>query len=69
MDKRLLEYAAREHVQRKRQVRNLVILALVVTLGLGGIVYALRELGRAQGPANKVFIDPSRLPPIRPGPQ
>ena len=52
--------------KRRRQIRTLLILAVAITLGLGGIVYALNELARTQ-PA-KVVIDPAKLPPIRPGP-
>ena len=68
MDKRLLELAADERLLRKRQVRNLAILVLAVLLGLGGLVYALKEVGRANRPA-AVAVDPAHLPPIRPGPQ
>jgi hypothetical protein len=68
MDKRLLALVADEQRMRKRQVRNLLILALAVSLGLGGLVYALKEVARANKPA-QVVIDPARLPPIRPGPQ
>ena len=69
MDKRLLELVADGQLMRKRQVRNLLILALAVGLGLGGIVYALKEVGRANQPPAASAIDPARLPPIRPGPQ
>jgi hypothetical protein len=55
-----------EQSQRKRQMRNLVILAVAITAGMGGIVYALKEVARTQPP--KVQIDVSKLPPIRPGP-
>ena len=64
----LLRLAAAEHQQRKRQIRFLIILAVSVAAGLGGITYAIKELGRSQQP-DKVVIDPARLPPIRPGPQ
>jgi hypothetical protein len=67
MERRFLEMAAQEHVRRKRQTRNLVVLALAVALALGGIVYAVKEFARSQQPVNKVVIDPSQLPPIRPG--
>jgi hypothetical protein len=63
----LLQYAADEHRQRKRYLRTFVILAVCVAAGLGGLLYALREVARSQQP-DKVVIDPSRLPPIRPGP-
>ena len=68
MDKRLLALVAEEDHLRKQQVRNLLVLALAVVLGLGGLAYALNEVARANKPA-KVVIDPARLPPIRPGPQ
>ena len=64
----LLEYAAQEHRQRKRHLRTLVILAVCVAAALAGLVYALKEVSRSQQP-DKVVVDPSRLPPIRPGPQ
>ena len=63
----LFQYAVDEHRQRKRHLRTLVILAVSVALGLGGLLYALKEVARSQ--PDKVVVDPSRLPPIRPGPQ
>ena len=69
MDKALLEFAAQEQVRRKNQARNLVILLVAVLLGLGGIVYALREIARSQPAVDQVAIDPSQLPAIRPGPR
>ena len=68
MDKRFLAAVADERLRRKRHARNVVILALAVLLGLGGLVYAVKEVARANRPA-QVVIDPARLPPIRPGPQ
>ena len=68
MDKRLVELIADERQMRKRQVRNLLILALAVTLGLGGLVFALKEVGRT-APSGAAVVDTARLPPIRPGPQ
>ena len=60
--------AADDELARKRQWRNLAILAVAVILGLSGLLYALKEVARANQ-ANHVVIDPARLPPIRPGPQ
>jgi hypothetical protein len=68
MDKHLLAFAADEQLMRKRQGRNLLVLAVAVVVGLGGLVYALKEVARANQPA-KVVIDPARLPPITPGPR
>ena len=68
MDKHLLAIVADQQRMRKRQARNLLILAVAVLLGLGGLAYALKEVARANQPA-KVVIDPARLPPIAPGPQ
>ena len=68
MDKHLLAIVADERLMRKRQVRNLLVLAVAVLLGLGGLVYALKEVARAHQPA-KVVIDPAHLPPIAPGPR
>ena len=68
MDKHLLAIVADEQSMRKRQLRNLLVLAVAVLLGLGGLAYALKEVARATQPA-KVVIDPSRLPPIAPGPR
>jgi hypothetical protein len=62
----LARLAAEQREHRRRQIRTLLVLAVAITLGLGGIVYALNELARTQ-PA-KVVIDPAKLPPIRPGP-
>ena len=62
----LARLAESEREHRSRQLRAILILAISVLVGLGGIVYALNELGGAQ-PA-KVVIDPAKLPPIRPGP-
>lgn len=67
MDKRLLALVDEEQRMRKRQLRNLLILALAVSFGLGGLLYALNEVAKANRPA-QVQIDPARLPPIRPGP-
>lgn len=67
MDKRLLALVADEQRIRKRQMRNLLLLAVAVSFGLGGLVYALKEVAKANRPA-QVVIDPARLPPIRPGP-
>ena len=66
MDKRILELVNEEDLWRRRQVRNLVILALAVAVALGGLVYAVGEVARSQR-ADKVVIDPKSLPPIRPG--
>ena len=68
MDKRLLELIDDERHRRKRQWRNLSLLAVAMTLGLGGLVYALKEVARANRPSH-VVIDPARLPPIQPGPR
>ena len=42
------------------------ILAVAIVAGLGGIVYALKEMARSQ--PEKVQIEVSKLPPVRPGP-
>ena len=63
---KLLRAAAAEHEARKRHVRTLVILAVSIAAALGGLVYALKEVSQSQQ-AGQAVIDPSRLPPIRPG--
>jgi hypothetical protein len=68
MDKRLLELVDDERHMRKRQWRNLCLLAVAVALGLGGLMYALKEVARTN-PRSHVVIDPARLPPIHPGPR
>jgi hypothetical protein len=68
MDKRVLELVADERLMRKRQVRNLLILAVAVLVGLGGLMVALKEVARTN-PPSAAAVDPARLPPIRPGPQ
>jgi hypothetical protein len=62
----LARLAANERAHRRQQKRIMVILAITVALGVGGVLYAVNELGKTQ-PA-KVAIDPAKLPPIRPGP-
>jgi hypothetical protein len=56
-----------EQRQQKRHLRTFLILAVAVAVGLGGLVYALKEVARSQ--PDKVVVDPSRLPPIQPGPR
>ena len=68
MDKRLLALVADHQLARKRQRRNLAILALTVAAGLAGLLYAIGEVARSQQVTQSV-IDPAKLPPIRPGPQ
>ena len=65
---KLMRVAADEHRQRKRHVRTLLILAVSIAAVLGGLVFALKEVSQSQQ-AGQAVVDPSRLPPIRPGPR
>lgn len=65
---KLLRAAAAEHGQRKRHVRTLVILAVSIAAALGALLYGLKEVAQSQQ-AGQAVVDPSRLPPIRPGPR
>ena len=58
--------ASEEQSRQRHQGRNLAILAVAIVAGLGGIVYALKEMARSQ--PEKVQIEVSKLPPVRPGP-
>lgn len=65
---KLLRLAAAEHRQRKRHARTFAILAVSVAAALGGLLYGLKEVARTSQPT-QVAVDPSKLPPIRPGPR
>ena len=60
-DYSLERLAAGEARQRKRQVRNLLLLLVSVALAMGGIVYLARDVARSLQP-QKVATEPVRTP-------
>jgi hypothetical protein len=54
---------ADEDRRRRSQQRVIMVLAVCVTLGLGGLAYIVKELARSQ--PQPVPIDVSKLPPAK----